>query len=147
MDKENSLFLLLGGTILGLVCGFMLAVICKKRQRRASFSPIVPEMAMNGQRPVANAALAAMIELQNGERAAFNHAMLLNEHNVQRLSDDDDSVSDLFVEMGPGVDEDTPMCPGNDGKSNQQVQRHVVDTVYDPRQDIPPRTDQSTIYH
>ena len=142
-------YVILGSVMLfvGIVCGFMLVVICKKRQRRASFSPIVPEMAMNGQRPVANA--AAMMELQNNEHTVMNHKqqMMLHEHIVQRLSDDDDSGSDLFVEMGPGVNEDTPMSPGNGDKSNQQVQRHVVDTRSDPPEGNPSRTDQSTIYH
>ena len=39
----------------GVVCGFMLVVIFKKRQHRGSFSPIVPEIAMNGHQAVVNA--------------------------------------------------------------------------------------------
>ena len=39
----------------GIVCGIIMVVVFKKRQHRASFSPIVPEMSMNGHQAVANA--------------------------------------------------------------------------------------------
>ena len=87
------------------------------------------------------------MEMQSDERTVINYAqhMLLNEQHEQRLSEDDDSGSDLFGEMG--VDEDTPMSEGSVDQSNRQVQQHVVDTRSDPRQDVGARAHHSTTYH
>ena len=87
-----------------------------------------------------------MMKMQRDERTVINHArqILLNEQNEQRLSEDDDSGSELFVKMG--VDEDTPMTEGNVDQPYQQVQQHVVATRSDPRQNIGARANRSTTY-
>merc|ERR1712154_256083 len=85
--------------------------------------------------------------LSDKHRSVHAERRLLQGQQQQRLSEDDDSGSELFVEMGPGLDGDTLTGPGNDYQSNEQVQQHAVDTRSDPRHNIGVRAHQSTVYH